>query len=208
MDIIPVAYNKFRFYNKIYDQENALLHDKELIEQIINGTDYGGFNLSAGSKPFKINDKYYNLFVIRYIHNTPNMVPGNPRRFENMVKNKPNHIGENYYWGNWRTQCSPECNITFIGEIDIETSNIKVILKLNNDNTADNRILYIDFEQYEGYIVHRFLVTPRRPTEIIPTVRSVNRQVQPELELKCNVYYIKHNINDNDTILVYIEILI
>lgn len=64
MNFIPIEYNQQNVINEI---------DEELIKQIIDRTDYGGFNLYTCSKSFKINDIYYNLFVIRYNHNTSNM---------------------------------------------------------------------------------------------------------------------------------------
>ena len=180
--INPLGYNKFRFYNvsdiQIIDKKEKIINNsfnfssinEDLIINIINKTDYGGFNLSAGNKPFTIDGKWYNLFCMRYSHDDINVIPGNDKKNNTESKIYNEHLGENFVWGNWSGKCYaiPYCTIIFIGEIDIHTSNIKKVIEIpiiKNYSCSmgkDTRFLYINTEiNKAGNTVYKYLLCPR-----------------------------------------------
>ena len=102
---LPITYNKFV---------------PSILKNDYNVGKGGGFNLSSGSKIFKINDRIFNLFSIRIFISKKNIIPGNTncvpftqRELKKQIEifnksygTKYTEISEgdkgiNFVWNNW-----------------------------------------------------------------------------------------------------------
>lgn len=193
----PLSYNKFVFSE--CDKFN---------KETNNNT--GGFNLSSGTKPFYVNDRFFNLFCLRYytIKSTVydrEIIPGNMKCNINILSEHETiksfrtsfnseykdisieDYGKNYVWNNWIDSNINQYSIIFIGEITPENTIIEhdIIYYLIYKLFDDSRILYIKSIENELNIIYIYVIFPRC---------LVGK------DTKYYYYFITYNINDKNNI--------
>jgi hypothetical protein len=121
--------------------------------------EYGGFNLACGTKPFKCNNTYYNVFCLRYIYNISllnELIPGNSKCDIGTIPKKDE--GYNFIWNNWNSEKLD--NYVFIGEIESVYGTIKEIQRINDLSLVsleDLRLYHI----YSTENIHTYILCPR-----------------------------------------------
>jgi hypothetical protein len=142
-EIIPEIYNKF------------------FVVQNNNFGEYGGFNLSCGTKPFIYNNRIFNIFTCRYVvpHDiNDKIIPGNVGCSDNIIPIKDK--GEHFVWNNWDSSHSYNIvlNKIFIGEIINDKIQISQIIEDASEYIdGDMRFFYINSENN----IHNYILTPR-----------------------------------------------
>ena len=174
----PLSYNKFVFSKS-----------RKFNEETFNNYT-GGFNLSAGTEPFNIDGRYYNLFCTRYYTIKScvfdrEIIPGNMKcekynleteimrhikdnnkSFYSTYKNiSEDDYGKNYVWSDWENKKIELNSKIFIGEItsDNNITEIEIINEEDQKNLfEDSRILYIKSIEYdENKYIYIYVIFPR-----------------------------------------------